>query len=138
MDKKRLGILLVFVGIVVVVTGFFMRRTETIYDAKGDIEKIVVREKASGVKVKKSDDDKVHVIYREGKGMSYSLEEKNGVITVSNEAIKFSVGLSLEDESVIIKVPENYNKEIEVTAKKKCTFDDGIKFSSKIVKDNQG
>lgn len=140
MDKKRIGILVVFIVIVALVICFFMRRNEKKYEAKGEINKIVINENESGVKIKKSEDDKIRVIYREGKGLTYEVTEKDGVLEVENDAIKFSVSFSLEDESVIIELPKDYGKEIEVNSAKKCEFikgGDEITFSNKTINDNQ-
>ncbi len=140
MEKKRIGILILFIGIVVLVLGFLMRRTEETFESDGKVTKIIVNENESGVKIRKSKDDKVRVIYREGKGLSYNVKEEEGIINVSNEAIKFSVGLSLEDESVIIEIPKDYNKELVVNTVKKCKFVDEdaekIKFSKKEINED--
>jgi len=139
MEKKRIGILLLFIGIVALVAGFLMRRSENQYESKEEVNKIEINENESGVKIRKSKDDKVRVIYREGKGLTYTVKEEDGVITVNNDAIKFSIGLSLEDESVIVEIPKDYDKELVVNTVKKCVFEkdaDKIKFSKKEINEN--
>lgn len=138
--NKKIVIAVVVTIIVLIIAGLLLRKERKNYEVDASsINNIVVNDKVNEVKVIKSNDDKIHVTYSEGKGLSYDISQKDGKLSINggNRIINISLGLDIYDNSLIIKTPENYNKEINIVAENKCTVDENIKFSSKNIKSKE-
>lgn len=134
MNKK----IVVISGICVVlvclfISGFISKKERKTYDIDASlVNSIVVNEKVNDVKVKISDDDKIHVTYSEGKNLGYKIE-KNGdklSIATSSKFINFTIGIDTSDNSLIIKIPKDYKKDLKVITEQECSVDKLIQFNS--------
>lgn len=137
--KKKVVIIIVVAVVVLVILGFLQKkdRKKAEFDTS-KIEKIVINENANDVKIEQSSDDKIHVEYSEGNDLEYTIEQKDGTLTIENDnkAVNITLGFSISDETMIIKIPKDYGKDIEAKVKNKCKCDDSIKFDSKSIECN--
>jgi len=96
------------------------------------VNSIVVNEKVNDVNVKISDDDKIHVTYSEGKNLGYKIEKNDDKLSVatSSKFINFTIGIYTSDNSLIIKIPKDYKKDLKVITEQECSVDKLIQFNS--------
>lgn len=135
--NKKVVIAIVSTIVVLLIAGLFLKKERKNYEVDASsINNIIVNDKVSEVRVKKSNDDKIHVTYSKGKGLSYDISENHGKLSISSgkQIMKISLSLNIYDNSLIIEIPEDYNKGINIVAEEKCTVDESIKFSSKNIK----
>ncbi|MGH4124314.1 MAG: DUF4097 family beta strand repeat-containing protein [Clostridium sp.] len=135
--NKKVVIAIVITIVILLIIGLFFKKERKNYEVDASsIHNIIVNDKVNEVRVKKSNDHKIHVTYSEGKGLSYDISENHGKLRISsaNKFMNISLSLNIYDNSLIIEIPEDYNKGINIFAEDKCTVDESIKFSSKNIK----
>ena len=128
--------ILVIVGIVIMLllAGFIMKESrETFKISAAEVNHIIVNDNTNSVKIIKSKDDDIHVNYNDGYKSNYRINENDGVLSIASQdkAVKISFGLSMGDDSLVLEIPQDYNKEITVETSEKCTVDEDIQFSTK-------
>lgn len=121
------------ITIILLISGFIFKQEKKTYELDSNaINSIAVDDKVNDVKVRTSPDDKIHVTYYQGKSTGYKIE-KNGdalAIATTSNMINLTLGIQVEDSSLVIEIPKNYGKSLEITATKKCSVDKSIQFSS--------
>lgn len=133
--NKKIGIIIVIVVVVLLFVGLFTKKERKVYTVDAaTIDKILVVDKVNKVKIKVSEDDKIHVTYSEGMGLSYNIQVNNGQLDIKTaNNIKISLGFDLHDNSLVIEVPKDFNKALDVTSEQNCSVDENINFSSKSI-----
>jgi uncharacterized protein YpmB len=131
--NKKIGIMIVIVVVILLCIGLFTKKERKVYNVDTDkIDKILVVDKVNKVKIKVSEDDKIHVTYSEGMGLSYHIEVNNGLLEIKTaNNIKITLGFDIHDNALIIEVPKDFNKELDVKSEQNCSVDQSISFSSK-------
>lgn len=138
MKKKRLYLGILIIVICIIVSGITLKKERKKYDIDTSLVKnIIVTEEVNNVKVKPSNDSKIHVTYSEGKNSSYRIEKKDNILSISTKEPTVNVGIVLDivDNSLIIEIPKDYKKDLQVTSKKECSVDNSIQFNSVNIKD---
>jgi len=128
MSKKNwlVAVILMFVVIVAVIEW----KSEKNYEIKADgIEHINVVESADTVKVTVSDDDMIHISYYEGASYKYEITEENGVLKITGDNRR-AINIDIQDSPLIIKVPKDYGKYMEINTEKNASVNEAINFES--------
>ncbi len=132
-EEKRLYLGILIIVICIIVSGITLKKERKTYDIDTSlVDNIIVTEEVNNVKVKPSNDSKIHVTYSEGKNSSYKIEKKDSVLNISTSEPSVNIGIVIDivDSSLIIEIPKDYKKDLQVTTKKEWSVDKSIQFKS--------
>lgn len=125
--KKK--IIIVIIVLCVVMVGIIEWKSKKNYTADIDkVNKIIVAETMDSVKVMVSDDEQIHISYYEGISYEYDIAEVNSILTIKGNN-NIPITLDFQNTSLIIEVPKDYGKDIEINTEKNCSLNDSIQFN---------
>ncbi len=136
MDKKKWVIVAVIVLLVIIVVAIEWKSKNNFEISVDAIEQIIVVESADTVKVQVSNDDMVHIIYYEGAGYKYEITEENGVLKIKGDN-KTAIKIDIQNSPLIIKIPQDYGKYLEINTEKSASVSEAIDFASISINDNE-